>query len=165
MPIQAEPGIQVPQESAFHRREWRLERLGWAFITLVFLAALAGGLGTGPLSAAQTQAGSGRVELQYQAVTHREADDTLTVIFDSPPSGKADLVILGDWLENADIRSVSPEPASQKAVSGGLSLEIEAAAARKSTAVISMRLKAAGLVSGEVRIDGQSVQFSQLVLP
>ncbi len=165
MATQADRRIQVPQESAFHRREWRLERVGWVGLSLVFLAALAGGLGTGPLSAAQSRTMSGHVELQYQSVTHREADDTLTIVFDSPPSGQADLQILGDWVDAGDIRSVSPEPASQKAIPAGLSLEIETAGTETSTVVISFRLSAPGPVTGEVRVDGQSVPFTQVVLP
>lgn len=157
--------LDITKGEAFQRREWRMERIGWALVTLFVLAGLVGLLGTGPLSSAT--ATSGAVSVEYHRVAHYEADDSVTLIF-APAAVEAGAVtatLTGEWPGAVDIQGISPEPSEQLLVPGGLVLELPVERSGELEVSITFRAQELGSQQAELSVGSDTVRFSQLVLP
>lgn len=113
-------------ELAFHQREWRIERVGWAGIAIALLLALAGMFGGGPLSAVRvTDPASGTIE--YERWLRNGTDTRLTI---TPAAGDESRdsvrVVLPDhYLEAFKVERVTPDPARTRLERGGVVYEFE----------------------------------------
>jgi hypothetical protein len=56
--------LQIDEDLAFQRREWKIQRVGWGAMALVIIAALLGVFGTGPLSNATLEREGLRLEYE-----------------------------------------------------------------------------------------------------
>lgn len=159
--------LEIEQHDAFQRREWRAERIGWAFLALLVLAGLSGLLGTGPLSWATAGGSSDKVLVQYQRVTHHEADDAITLTFveDAIEDDAVTVELTGSWVGAVDIQGVSPEPGEQRATPGGVVLEIPVERPGDVEVSISFRPQEYGRLALTATVGGSSVSLTQLVLP
>lgn len=160
-------GLQVHHHEAFQRREWRVQRFGWAFMLLFVLAALAGLLGPGPLSYATASSADGLLEVDYQRFTHLEADDevVVTVSASAVTGGSVDVEIAEAWVRAVDIASIVPEPMEQVATPYGLRLTMSAEPAADVNIRITFRASDIGKVDAGVRFDGDTVSFGQFIYP
>lgn len=57
--------LDIAQDLEHQRREWVIERIGWAIMALILLAALAGLLGSGPLSNARIDHPGSHLSAEY----------------------------------------------------------------------------------------------------
>lgn len=121
--------LQVPQDEEFQRREWRWERAGWAAMAALLVAGLAGLLGSGPASWARAEGSAGLVEVEYQRVTHHEADDSLTLTLAprAAQTGTVTVEFTGSWVAGVDVQGITPQPSEQLAVPGGVALRCPSA--------------------------------------
>jgi hypothetical protein len=160
-------GLQIEQHDAFQRREWRAQRIGWAVMAAVVVAALAGLLGPGPLSWTTATGNDGDVALEYQRFTHLEADDVLTVHIsgDAVTSDSIDVEIAHAWLEAVDVRGISPEPMEQVATKFGMRLTVATQPGAGVSLDIAFRARDVGPTDAGVRFQGDVVPFRQLVYP
>lgn len=113
-------------ELAFHEREWRLQRIGWAFIALVPLLALTGLFGSGPLSDVQVSV-DGVGTLHYERFVRRGAH-TVVTIEPSARGGSGQRVpvaLASDYLEGFELEQITPEPVSTQLVAGRVIFEFE----------------------------------------
>lgn len=149
----------------FQRREWRLERIGWVLLGLFLVAALAGAAGSGWLSWATTSSSSGTLALDYERISHRQSDAFATLTVAAPRAAKVTVEISGDWVEATDLRSISPEPASQTAIPGGLRFEVALEHCISCEIGLAFRAQRPGLLAARVSALGEHVSFRQLVLP
>jgi hypothetical protein len=159
--------LEIRQHERFQQREWRVQRVGWALMTLLVLAALLGFFGPGPFSWSSARGPAGLLEVDYQRVTHLEADDSLSVIIDprAVTGNSVALVVDPEWVAAMDINSVTPQPDSETATPEGLELTIATTPGAHTTVTFTYRPTRIGRVDGGMALDGDRVAVSQLVLP
>jgi hypothetical protein len=147
----------------FHRKEWRIQRIGWALVAL-FLALAVGGLfGNGPLSRAHMDQGAGRID--YQRFTRYGLLTDLVVTPAATAHGITRVAISGDYLEAVRVERITPEPAAVRMT--GASIVYEFASASPGTS-ISFHLRPQRLWRhiATLTIDGGApLQISQLTYP
>ena len=159
--------LQIDSEDSFTRREFAAESIGWVLLSLVLVAALLGALGGGPVSSAQEVSPSGRITLDYQRITHQDADDHVVVGIARRGSetGMETIHLGGQWLQQLDLRQITPEASETTGTPDGLELTIGARGAGPVRVVLAFRTRAVGLTRGLLRVDGEEIPFTQLVLP
>jgi hypothetical protein len=159
--------LQIDSEDSFARREHVVDSLGWLLLAALVAAALAGLLGTGPVSSARAASPSGRVALDYQRITHREADDRVVVEIGpgTGRSGTLTIQLAGEWLDDLELRQVTPAPAEETGTPDGMNLSIPVSGGGPVRVVLSFRTRAIGPVDGVIRFGGEEIGFTQLVLP
>ena len=104
--------LQIDQDLAFSRREWRAQHIGWLLMVLFIIAASLGVFGRGPLSKAHVRTPDGRLGVEYQRVAHHQGPDLLRVEV-QPDAIREDTVrIWFDrvYMEDRLVESVSPVP-------------------------------------------------------
>lgn len=147
--------LELREDSGFLRREWRVQRWGWALIVCVVVAAVTGLLGYGPLSQAQVETANARVE--YTRIVHRDRTDVMRI------SGVGStLRLAGPWLDSVDIEQVIPEPVAMSADDAGLTMQFGSDQVK---AVISYRATSSGLLRVTVDVGGPRLALTQVVLP
>lgn len=109
-----ERSLDIPEEPEFHRREWRLQRIGWVVLGLVAAAALAGAFGKGPLAHAEAMSAEGTVHVAYERIARVHSPVRLEFTLAPGLAGADGRVRL--WLdrryaEQLEITGVQPEPA------------------------------------------------------
>ena len=104
--------LQVDQDMDFQRREWRMERAGWAGLTVFVLAACAGAFGGGPLSHATASDPSGQLVLQYERFVRASAASELRVRVRPSAATEGEVAVWIDlsYLRDLEVSSVVPEP-------------------------------------------------------
>jgi hypothetical protein len=117
-------------ELVFHRREWRVQRVGWVFMALLPLLALAGVFGEGPLSEVRVS-NDAIAMLRYERFTRKGAD---TVVMIEPAAGgrsaqTLQIALASDYLGAFRIEQITPEPASAQAANGRIVFAFEQAEA------------------------------------
>ena len=159
--------LQIGQNEKFQQREWRLERIGWTVVGAFVLAGFIGLLGTGPLSWAVGRSAGGLVTVEYQRVTHHEADDSLTLVLpaNAVEDGVISVELRGAWVAGVDIQSISPQPSEERAVPGGVVLDIAVERPGTTKMVVGFRAQEYGTLDATVAVRGDSTTFTQLVLP
>lgn len=104
--------LEIAEDVGFQRKEWRFERIGWAAMALLVLAALAGLLGPGPLSNATAGEEGGALWVAYERFAHRSAPTTLEIHAGPNTAQEGQLRL---WINRAtlganEVRSIQPEP-------------------------------------------------------
>lgn len=158
--------LQLDSDDAFTRREFTAESVGWLLLGLLLVAGMLGALGSGPLSSARAVSSSGRMTLDYQRITHQEADDHIVVeIVGGTDQGTITVQVGGDWLDDLDLRQVTPQPSEERATPEGVDLTIAVSAGGPVRIVLSFRTRALGPTQGVLRAGGEEIRFTQFVLP
>ena len=104
-------GLEIDQDLEFQRRSWVFQRVGWAVMGLVVLAAVVGLLGSGPLSRARAEL-PGRMTVEYQRFARFETTASLTIRLQAEATaGDAVHVSLNHaFLTSAKIEDIQPPP-------------------------------------------------------
>ena len=147
----------------FERSSWRVERIGWMLTLLLLAVALAGGLGSGPLSRASAGGAELRVEFDRVARAHPPAplatrttplSAVLAVVLDSTL-----LALMGD-------PAFLPAPRAMRATSAGLLAEWDVTAGDAITLLVPLQLPAMGWQVPRVRLSGgEWIRLPMLILP
>lgn len=148
---------------AFHRREWRVQRVGWVLVALFLLLAGAGLFGNGPLSRAYTDSGTGR--LDYQRFLRYGLTTDLVVTPAASQHGVIRVAISGDYLEAFSVERITPEPAAVRI--SGPNIVYEFASAGPGAAIsFHMHPQRLWRRTATVTIDGGApLHISQLTYP
>ena len=153
--------FQIDEDLKFQRREWKIQRVGWAAMALVIIAALIGVFGTGPLSSATIQ-GEG-LRLEHERFCRFQRSTQLRFTIDG--TGDPVRVLIGsEYLDSAMIERITPEPAKAESVSDGVVFQF--AVHGPATVTFHLMPKKFGLVSGKARL-GQAapIIFTQFIYP
>jgi hypothetical protein len=148
---------------AFHRKEWRIQRIGWVLGAL-FLAFAVGGLfGNGPLSRAHQSNESGRVD--YERYTRYGLSTDLVVTPVTSAHGVNRVAISRDYLEALRVEHITPEPAAVRMSGASIVYEFASGAPGASISfhIHPQRLwrhRATVIIDG-----GAPLQISQLTYP
>jgi hypothetical protein len=154
----ARGNLQLTQDLTFERREWTTERIGWAVMAVIILAALTGVFGAGPLSRATVGEPGGQFRVDYPRFARFKAPMTLGIHL-GPHTGRqgmARLWLSREYLDGVQIAQVTPQPQQVSAGAEQLTYAFPISEANGSTSV-TFFLKAerfgrhggcAGLVNG-----------------
>lgn len=144
-------GLELEQDVEFQEREWRLQRVAWVAMALVVLAALAGLIGPGPLSATRTEAGG--VGARYDRFMRYGVDTELEISVRDVPADSVVVRFARAYLEKFDVIQIHPEPAAHFAAAGTLAhvFRFSGAPAR---VLYRLEPKSPGRARGAVSVDG-----------
>lgn len=159
--------LMLEDDPGFRRSERLITRFGWIVLALFVVAGLLGLLGAGPLSSTTAGGPDDAVRVEYQRVTHFEADDMVTLLLSEEAVDGDTLTVelTGEWLTGVDLSSVKPQPDAQRTVPGGVVYEF--AVEGPSTVEVSMSFRAQKLggLPMTATAGGSTVSLTQFVLP
>jgi hypothetical protein len=159
-----EPSLDLVEDDAFQRRDWKIQRAGWAVFALLILAAISGLFGRGPLSAAVRS--NSAVEVRYERFGRWRLIQSLEVrVLGSREPNEFVVWMSRPFREAFEIRSITPEPKQHRL--GDDRIEFEFASTAESP-IITFHLVPIerGLLDGAVGIDDQpDVAIRQFIYP
>ena len=160
--------IELDQDIAFQRKQWRFERVGWGLVALLIVLAAAGLFGTGPLSSATAGSDAEGLTVEYQRFVRRQGQVELVIGIDArhASNGQVELRIAGDYLASVRVQEVSPQPVEVRADGAN---QVYVFAVAEGAASIEVTIGGApqeiGRFAGEVGAGDVSVSFSQFSYP
>lgn len=161
-------GLQLEEDLAHQRREWRVQRIGWIAMALIAAAALAGLLGPGPLSHAR--AGDPRaLQVEYGRFARARAPEELRIRVpgQAVSDGRVRMVLPQAFLDRIELKRIQPEPESVDVRPGGNGYDIVVGSdAGPVEVVIEYEHRRFGRAPVRVSLDpGPAVAFEQWVYP
>jgi hypothetical protein len=163
------PELQLTEDLTFQRREWVIQRLGWAAMAVLLVAGVLGFFGSGPVSDRSVSAQDGAAQVSYSRFGRFGAPGTLLIeLRDAQPdtSGTVQLGLSRDYAEGVRIEQVVPEPESVKTEEDWLVYEFALDAPALLRVSIEFMFEHRGELSGEVRFpDGATLTFEQFIHP
>ena len=161
--------LELEQDLAFQRREWTIQRAGWAVMALVIVAALLGLFGAGLLGKATTGDTEGVLWIEYDRFGRFVAPITLMVHLGpgAAREGVARVWLDRRYLESVQIEQITPEPDEVVAGPDRLIFVFRVAEPGKPTAVnFSLQTEQFGPLMGRAGIaGGEPLRFRQFIYP
>ncbi|MEU1889606.1 hypothetical protein [Streptomyces pristinaespiralis] len=89
-----EQGLEIDDSEAFHRKEQTFERVGWAVLALLLVAACLGVFGDwGPVASATAKSPGGIVTMEYDRFDRYTARTDLTITTGAPTVDEGEVVL------------------------------------------------------------------------
>lgn len=157
--------LELEQDLQYQERAWAFERISWAAMSLIAIAALLGLTGSGWLSQAKVGKPGDPLWLEYERFGRFQSDEKLRIHIDKTlPTSQIRIGISRQYLEGVQIQQVTPEPDSIELSSDRLIYSFNGTVPTAVT--FYMQPEQIGLVLGSVRLEGaQSLQFQQFIYP
>jgi hypothetical protein len=153
--------IQLGEDMAFQRREWALQRVGWALMGLVVVAAILGFTGgPGALNSAKWEGDGIRVEGRRVERHHRPTEMLVHI----GKSGRVEFWIEGDFLQRMKVEQVVPEPVEMRRAGERLVMVLEMG----SGGDVKLHIEPDGMGRSRARmgvVGGGEVSVTQWLLP
>jgi hypothetical protein len=150
-------------EETFHRREWRVQRIGWALLGGLIIAALLGLLGNGPLSRQTLVLGDSTVEIDR--FMRREARSEWIIRTPrSPAESNYQVRLSADLLRHIRIASIVPEPREQKLETDAIVFTFDAAGLGPEI-VFHIEAFEFGATRGEIQIGNAAMPVKLWIYP
>lgn len=121
--------LEVEEDMAFQRSNWLAERIGWAVMAVVVLAAALGVFSAGPLSWTTAQDAPGTVVVDYERFLRHTAPVTMKVKI-APQAATAEGVTLEideAFAEAFRITEIRPQPAQSSTIADGMRFRFDTA--------------------------------------
>jgi hypothetical protein len=149
----------------FQRREWRLQRVGWALIALVLIAGMLGLFGRGPLG--HRTAANAALQVEYEWLARRDSQTTWKMTPLTPPAdGRYRVALDANWAQHFQIHAIQPEPESARLAEGGWVYEFEARETRDLPIIFHVEARKIGRLEGSVVLnDAPPLQMDLFVYP
>jgi hypothetical protein len=112
----------VREDMRFQSMTWTLERVAWALLALVPLAALAGVFSHGPLSRQTAQAPNSAFSVDYERFQRNTVQARFVVRMPPAEADEVRLRLSPDFQRIYEIQSMQPEPVRSSGGSDGLDL-------------------------------------------
>lgn len=156
--------LQIEEDLSFEQREWKAERIGWAIMAAIILAAVLGAFGGAGVFLYQRLTFTQAVEMEYPLFGRYLTPLTLT--FRAPEQNKHSLRTISfseSYAHAMQAERIIPAPSRIEA-RNGLLVYTFAGSPREIT--FSMKAEEAGVVRGQVGVGGQALQsFQQFIYP
>ena len=175
--------LSTPDKLEFQRNNWRAERVGWAALAAVVLAALLGLFGDGVLSNDEAASADGMLTVAYRRFLRAESPAKLEVTAAQALADGGRLAIRLDaaWLARFEIVAIEPEPESTTLAADRTTFLFATTAASATAATagtttaatasepvtVRFRLEAekAGVAVGAVGVGTAQIELRQFVYP
>ena len=160
------PDLDLDLNEVFDRR-WRIgEYFIISILTLVCVAALAGVLGSGPLSHTTVQFPSGPADqINYERVVRNHGSNWMRIGVGTGISGVVTVHLSRSLLDSASVESVIPVPASVTASEDGVTYAFDVIHAKGASIDFKMSPYRFGIVSTTVSTGNSSIMLTQTILP
>lgn len=154
--------LELDQDLAFQRANWRFERMGWGIMAALLFAALLGVFGKGPLSHATARTDS--ASLSYQRFSHWESPDRLAFTVRAP--GEQTVLRLSRaYIERVWVEDITPAPTGTRTLPEWIEFRFHTGGG-ESTITFHIQPQAFGLKRARYAVnDGAPVAFWQFVYP
>lgn len=160
--------IHLEQDIAHQRREWKVERLGWAIMALVILLAFLGLFGGAGifLTERKPMVGEANVFLEYLRFIRNRSNSVLRIHF-SPGKGAAassQVWLDEDYMRKFQLEQIIPRPDRVEAVDDRLIFHFEG---QPRTVTFYLRADTMGSVHGNagIGLGVNATSFSQFFYP
>lgn len=156
----------IADNMAFQRRSWAVERAAWWIMGSAVVVAALGLLSHGSLSRTTATTNDSRLAISYERLERREASSRFTIRAQPAETGGEIVLRLGPgFLENYEIRTITPSPVRAAASAAGYQGAF-ASAAGGSEIHITARAKRFGFArfTGEVPGLG-TIDVRQFIFP
>lgn len=159
--------LQLAEDAAFQRKDWAAERVSWALIALVVLAAVIGLLGGGGPAASATLADDASgVTLEYDRFTRIQRPTSLTLHARARPGESGvPLFISNDYLRGVAVSGVTPEPEQVRAVENGLEFVFNAEPGARIAVRFELEAHRPGMHRGRAGRADRPLSFTQFSYP
>jgi hypothetical protein len=165
-------GLEIDQDFDYQRRAWRLQRIGSAALFVFVIAALAGLLGSGPLSRAAAGV-PGVFTLDYPRLTRYQDAETLVLRLRAAATVAVPIRVSlsREFIEAARITIVVPAPESVQAGADRVIFAFRAAEpGRPLEITFDFQPQRIGTVRARLRLESpgappREATFSQLTYP
>jgi hypothetical protein len=152
--------LQLDEKLSMHEAGWVAQAIGLTFIFFIVLSAAAGLYGEGPLSKRIEK--SPNATLEYQRFNRYQHETELKVNIQQT-NGVVTVAIPNDYLEQVEIKSIQPEPKSNKIEGGYVKYSFEGSGTSNITFFIKPQNY--GAISGGVDVNDQRFLFNQFIFP
>jgi hypothetical protein len=161
--------LQLDRNEAFHRAEWKVQRVGWIIWLGIIAAGLAGLLGSGPLSGRTATSEDGSVTVEYDrfARHHHRTLVNVTLRPSSAAGSQLALHIPQSFLERVHIRQIQPDAVRRELAADGALFVFEKDPQAKAVKIaFHIEHESFGTTLGRVGLVGHgSVEFNTFVYP
>lgn len=161
--------LDVQHDDSFQKSEWRIQRIGWAAWSAIVIAALAGLLGTGPLSHADSSAADGSLSVKFDRFAHYHRPSMLEVFINSRGASNQPLrlKVSQAFLDRIQILRIEPEPEEQLLSGDGVVYSFSQEGRPEFSKVLfHFEFERFGKSRGSVELIGSpSASFQQFVYP
>jgi hypothetical protein len=164
-PPQDDFGKGMRDPTRFQRREWVLQRLGWALMGLVLLAGVLGLFGGGPL--AHRTSANVALAVEYDWLTRRDSQTTWKLTpRTSPVDGRHRVALDANWAQHFRIHAIQPEPESARLAEGRWVYVFEVREQRGQPIVFHVEARKTGPLEGSIVFnDAPPLPVAQFVYP
>ena len=159
-------GLELEEDMTFQRRNWTAERIAWAIMALVVVAALAGLFGTGPMSRTVIRDGRG-VDIEYERFQRMSSPGLLRldVAVVRASEGRLSVDLDREFLDTFRLETIRPEPAATTATRRGMRLSF-ATAGEHATFYLTVRPTRIGFARPLLAVsNGAPMALSVFVYP
>lgn len=106
--------LEIHQDLSFEKRNWRVQRLGWAAMALFVLAGAAGAFGRGPISSAWVASSGQALRVDYERFARHGAptEFRVTVAAAAVEGENLRLNLSRQFLHRQHVEEVQPPPDS-----------------------------------------------------
>jgi hypothetical protein len=159
----------IEEDLPFQRKQWRVERIGWAVMILLILAALAGAFGGGgPLSSATSATPDSRVRVKHERFARVLAPMSVEITVAQPAGARSlQIRISESYMGAMSVRSIIPEPNSTALADQMVVLAFDPSSAAGDIKVrLGLEPQTIGSVKGTVVVDGGApLRFGHFIFP
>jgi hypothetical protein len=142
--------LEIEQNLAFQRREWRAQSIGWWVLTAFLVAAMLGLFGEGPLSRARAGEAGDPMWIEYERFVRVGRLARLTVHTGARESSEPlELRIARSYFEGLILEHVVPEPDDLRVDADHVTMAFSGGR-RPAAIVFDVQPRRAGLQRGEI---------------
>jgi hypothetical protein len=159
--------LEIDEDIAFQRREWRWQRVGrWILTGFVLLAAL-GLFGNGPLSHATVGNSSDAIRIEFERFVRVGATDRMTLqvrLVAGPDAAPIEVRLTRAYFDGVRIHAITPPPLGIEVGPADVVVRFAPPTGISDTATIVFEVEpiALGRLRGTVRLTGEpALSFSQ----
>ncbi|MGZ8385825.1 MAG: hypothetical protein ACXWWI_07665 [Nitrospira sp.] len=162
-------GLEITQDLAAQQTTWAIQRMGWAAMALIIMAALAGLFGSGPLARMAVVDDQQLVRLEYDRFGRYEGE--LLLKLDLTPKAtqthRVTIQINRDYWTSHAIGQIAPAPMTSSTSVDGFLYTFEVDTPNAPAAIIvRLRPEYLGSLDGHIRVNDQgSLTFQQFIFP
>jgi hypothetical protein len=162
-------GLEDIDRAANEKSHWRVQRVRKIAVVVTaaaIIAALAGLLGSGPISTTYGRNPANSLAVEYPRFLRMDAPFVMTVDAEAPPSGESLEVSFDvDYLRSFEVETISPDPANSR-IGHGLTTYVFESQGGRSMIRFGMRPHTFGSVSGRMQTrDGEGIALRHFIYP
>lgn len=163
------PDLQIDDDLAYQERTWLVQRVGWGVFAALIVVALAGLLGSGPLSSATVGAPADGLQITYERFARLHAPTAFEIRANRnlARNGELSIALSGDAVRSLELPSSMPPPDGAGVVPDGVLLHFKVDnQPGELTVVLYAKPQRAGFLESRVAVAGGPAHtISQLIYP